>query len=537
MIYNSLNLTLLTKITMLTKGDEIMDKYDVIVIGAGLGGLSCAARLSALGYRTAVFESHSLAGGYATEFTRKGYTFDVSLHGVGGLEGGSFGQLLKSCNVDQRIVPLRKKHPYSVRWKGQVIDVPSDVQEYVQLLKGMFPAEQAGIDNLFAGIRRFKAGFTAITSSSSSSWRKAAGLLKAGTFFRWTQMTTWEVVSQFGLSDSFTEFFTALWPYYGLPPKRLAALYFFIPWIGYHLEGTYYIQGGAQALSNALVATIQSADGEVHLRSQVSEIVLEGGKAAGVRLKKGDVYKADWTVSGISPHHTYGRLLENHSAARRELEVVSRLETGTSLTQLYLGLSCEPHELGIIEEDLILYDVPDSESDYEFMMNGQYTKGNWMLTNYNAMDPTLNEPGKGVLAVTFLDRLENWPATRSEYKAKKEAVTRQILERLEQLYPGFGSRVVVAELGTPRTMQRYTANPNGAVYGFAQTVRQSGLKRLKHKSVVDRLSLVGAWTQPGGGFQGAMNSGIMEADRIAAKLGQAERANTFTHETYQTPRT
>ncbi|KJD45515.1 phytoene desaturase family protein [Paenibacillus terrae] len=514
-----------------------MNKYDVIVIGAGLGGLSCAARLSALGYRTAVFESHTLAGGFATEFKRKGYTFDVSLHGVGGLEEGSFAQLLKDCKVDGQVVPLRKKHPYSIRWEGQIVDIPSDVQEYVQLLKNMFPAEQAAIDSLFAGIHRFEEGFSAFSSSSLTSWRKAAGLLKAGIFFRWTQMTTWEAVSQFGLSEKFTEFFTALWPYYGLPPKRLAALYFFIPWIGYHLEGTYYIQGGAQALSNALVAAIESAGGEVHLRSQVSEIVLKGGKAVGVRLKKGDVYEAKWIVSGISPHHTYGRLLSNHDAARRELEAVSMLETGTSLTQLYLGLSCEPRELGITEEDLILRNEPDSETDYEVMMSGQYTKGNWMLTNYNAMDPTLNEPGKGVIAVTFLDRFENWPATHPEYKAKKEAVIRQILELLEQLYPGFGSKVVVAELGTPRTMQRYTANPDGAVYGYAQTVRQSGIKRLKRKTAVNRLSLVGAWTQPGGGFQGAMNSGIMEADRISAKLGQAERASTSTHETYQTPRT
>lgn len=183
--------------------------------------------------------------------------------------------------------------------------------------------------------------------------------------------------------------------------KTACGLVFFIPWIGYHLEGTYYIEGGAQALSNALVDAIKSAGGEVHLRSQVSEIILERGKAVGVRLKKGDVYKANWIVSGISPHHTYGRLLENHDAARRELEAVSSLETGTSLTQLYLGLSCEPHELGITEEDLILCNEPDSETDYEVMMSGQYTKGNWMLTNYNAMDPKLNEPGKGVIAITF----------------------------------------------------------------------------------------------------------------------------------------
>lgn len=204
-----------------------MNQYDAIVIGAGLGGLSCAARLSALGYRTAVFESHTLPGGFATEFTRKGYTFDVSLHGVGGLGEGSFGRMLKDCNADQRIVPLRKKHPYSIRWEGQTIDIPSDVQEYVQLLKNMFPAEVAAIDSLFAGIRRFETGFSAF--SSLTSWRRAAGLLKAGTFFRWTQMTTWEAVSQFGLSDRFTEFFTALWAYYGLPPKRLAALYFSFP--------------------------------------------------------------------------------------------------------------------------------------------------------------------------------------------------------------------------------------------------------------------------------------------------------------------
>ncbi|MFB5759621.1 phytoene desaturase family protein [Paenibacillus medicaginis] len=513
-----------------------MSKYDVIIIGAGLGGLSCAARLSTLGYRTAVFESHTLAGGYATEFRRKGYVFDVALHGVGGLETGSFGQMLQACGADKGIVPLRKRHPYSIRWQGEIIDIPSDAKAYVQLLKKMFPADQEGIDRLFAGIHRFAAGFSAFTSPLSP-WRKAAGLMKAGTFFRWTQMTTWEAVKQFELSDTFTEFFTALWPYYGLPPKRLAALYFFIPWLGYHLEGTYYIQGGGQALSNALVDVIQSAGGQVHLRSEVSEIVVTDGKVSGVKLKKGALYDANWIVSGISPLLTYGRLLQHEPAAKREMEKLNTLEIGTSLTQLYLGLTCEPHELGITQEDLILYHEPDSETDYAAAMRGEYTKCNWSITNYNAMDPTLNEPGKGCIAVTFPDNMENWPADRAAYKTKKAEVTQHMLEVLEQHYSGLASKVAVAELGTPRTMQRYTANPAGAVYGFAQTVRQSGIKRLKRTAPLHRLSLVGAWTQPGGGFQGAISSGIMEADRIAAKLGQAERVKQTTYEAYQTPRT
>lgn len=513
-----------------------MRKYDVIIIGAGLGGLSCAARLSALGYRTAVFESHNLPGGYATEFRRKGYLFDVALHGVGGLENGSFGQMLQACGADKGIVPLRKKHPYSIRWEGQIVDIPSDADEYVLLLKKMFPAEQEAIDRLFTGIHRFAEGFSAF-SSPLSAWRKATAMLKAGTFIRWTQMTTWEAVGQFGLSEKFTEFFTALWPYYGLPPKRLSALYFFIPWLGYHLEGTYYIQGGGQALSNALVDVIKSAGGEVHLRSEVSEIIYTGNKATGIRLKKGETCEANWIVSGISPLLTYGRLLPGHPAAKREMEKLAELEIGTSLTQLYLGLTCEPHELGIMQEDLLLNNEPDSEKDYAAAMRGEYAKCNWGITNYNAMDPSLNEPGKGCIAVTFLDRLENWPADRAEYKAKKTAVTRLILDELEKHYPGLKDKVKVAELGTPRTMQRYTANPAGAVYGFAQTVRQSGINRLKRTSPLHRLSLVGAWTQPGGGFQGAISSGIMEADRIAAKLGQAERENQFTHEAYQTPGT
>lgn len=92
-----------------------MELYDVLVIGAGVGGLACGARLSRLGYKVAVFDHHYAAGGYATNFKRKEYTFDVALHGVGGLGAGqSFHRILDACGAADRMIPLPKEHPYSI---------------------------------------------------------------------------------------------------------------------------------------------------------------------------------------------------------------------------------------------------------------------------------------------------------------------------------------------------------------------------------------------------------------------------------------
>lgn len=497
-----------------------MNHYDVLIIGAGIGGLTCGARLAAMGYEVAVFDHHYLPGGYVTNFQRKGYTFDVALHGVGGLgKGQSFHQILESCDVMNRIHPLPKQHPYSVLWEGEKIDIPQDVNAYRLFLHERFPAEKEGVDRLFEGIRELHAGLQFLSNPAVPGWKKGLLFLsKCRTLMKWSNLTTEQVIKQYVQSEEFMNFFTALWGYYGLPPQKLSSLYFFIPWTGYHVEGTYYIQGGAQALSNALVAVIEENRGKVYLKQEVTEILVKQKEAYGIRTKKGLEFTGDWIVSNASPAHTLGKLVNNHPQAEAYRKNLAAKEVGPSLSQLYIGLSCHPEELGITDEDILFVEEKNHQMDYENLIEGRYHMGNFSLTNYSKMDPTLNCSNRGVIAITLIDSIENWPENKEAYQQKKKEVTEILLERLETYYPGLKEKVEVIELGTPRTMERYTKNPQGAVYGFSQTIKQAGMKRTSQKTPFSHLSLVGAWTQPGGGFQGAATSGFMEAQRIHKKL-------------------
>ncbi|RFA32966.1 hypothetical protein CAI16_16515 [Virgibacillus dokdonensis] len=503
------------------------DRYDVVVIGSGLGGLSCGARLSKLGYRVAVFEKHIYPGGYASYFKRKKYLFDVSLHGIGGLaKGDDLNQILHACGVADRITPLQKKYPYSFELNNQVYDVPQNWKEYNLLLCSLFPEEKQGIHKLFEDLRKFKKEVAFLYTRDVPQWKK--GMLfpfKCRLLMKWSNKTVQQVLEGYVSSSDFINIFTVLWSYYGLPPKKLASLYFLIPWLSYHLEGTYYIQGGGQALSKELTEVIKEHGGEVFLRKEVDEIIVKEYKEIfNVKSTKGQEVYANWLVSNTSPYLTLKLFKENFPKELKKFSKhIDKLTIGTSILQLYLGIKGDPKSVGMNREEIFFVEETDTYTDYQRSISGDYQNVNLSITNYNAMDCTLNEKGRGVIVVTCLDHINNWPEYSLDYREKKREVTNILLERVEERYPGLKEKIEVMELGTPRTMLRYTSNPNGAVYGFEQTVSQSGIKRLKNQSPLRNLSFVGAWTQPGGGYQGAITSGFLEANRIAKKMKKHKR--------------
>lgn len=503
------------------------DAFDVIVIGSGLGGLSSAASLANKGYKIAVFEKHSIVGGYASEFRRNGYVFDVALHAIGSLgKGQSVNRLLESCGIVDKIIPLAKEHPYSCTFKGQTVDIPQNVDEYELFLQKMFPEDKQGIHLLFNDLKKFRKEILFFTDYDIPDWKKGAlFIFKCKLLMQWSSKTTYEVLRKYSNNDEFIEFFTVLWSYYGLPPKQLSSLYFFIPWLGFHIDGTYYIQGGGMELAKVLASAIEEKGGMVFTNHLVDQIILKDGLAVAVQTKKG-LYHAKWIIANSSPLQTFNQLVKgSNSHIEKFRQKIKQLKIGTSLSQLYIGLKTTPESLGMTKGELVMVEELDSEIDYENGRNGKYDKVNFILSNYNVKDPSLNQPGLGVIVVTFIDHIINWPEDRKAYRDKKQEVIDEVLNRLEDYYPGLKEQIEVIELGTPRTMNRYTMNPEGAVYGFAQTVQQSGIKRTGHKTPIANLSLTGAWTQPGGGFQGAMLSGITEAIRVHKKLNKILAAN------------
>jgi prolycopene isomerase len=141
-----------------------------------------------------------------------------------------------------------------------------------------------------------------------------------------------------------------------------------------------------------------------------------------------------------------------------------------------------------------------------------------MLVDHAEIDPTLTPKGKGSLMIMVLDNYSRWKDFQGEsYKQKKEEVSRKLIQRAEKYLPGLTKNIEVMELATPKTMQRFTLSPEGAIYGFAQTVLQSSINRLKQETAIHGLFLAGAWTYPGHGIHGCFVSGMIAAD-LASKF-------------------
>lgn len=490
-----------------------MRNFDVIILGSGISGLTCASRLAKLGLKVCVFEKHYIPGGYATNFKRKGYNFDVSLHGIGALDnGGNTYNILNHCGVLDKITPLKGDIAYSVSFKNKLINIPNNFTEYKQMLLKMFPDEKTNINNLFKGIEKFRQGFQKLVLEKDSSFFKKINL-DCLTFIKWSEKTTDEVVRSYVNNDDFIYIFTALWPYYGLPAKELSALYYFIPWISYHYYGKYYIKGGAQSLSNAFVDVIKENNGEVLLKSEVTSINFNNDKIESITLKTGEVFTADYIVSNINPIDTFN-MINTYDILPKYKEKISSPSIGCSLTQLYIGLDCNPAELKLPIEEAFYFDNPLNIENYNSAINVDYKTCGILITNYSSMDETLNDYNKGVLTVTIIDDISNWAENKEDYKIQKETCTCSLIERLDEMFPSIKNHIIITELGTPRTMQRYTRNPKGAVYGYSQTVKQAGRHRLKSSTPIKNLFLTGAWTNPGGGYEGCISSGMMVAQNI-----------------------
>jgi len=142
------------------------------------------------------------------------------------------------------------------------------------------------------------------------------------------------------------------------------------------------------------------------------------------------------------------------------------------------------------------------------------------VVDHSQIDPSLVPEGKGSLLIMVLDNYANWGSLNEDaYKEKKVSVATTLISRAEHYLPGLSGCIEVMEVATPCTMLRYGSSPEGAIYGFAHSVNQSGIKRLSQKTLVKGLFLAGAWTMPGAGVHGCFVSGSDAAALVLKYLG------------------
>ncbi len=487
------------------------DAYDAIVVGSGLGGLSAAAVLARRGARVLVVERHDRPGGYAHAFRRRDYRFDSAVHLVSGCEpvplegGGLLHRLLDALGVRDACDFVRADPCYRVEWPGLALDAPCGLERFVEAHGERFPSEAKGI-------RAFLEDCLMIRGEASRAEEDPdrGPFARPGRFpllLRYRRATLARVLEERVKDAEARAALAALWPYLGLPPSRLSFLYFATMLVSYVADGAYYCRGTFQSLAAALVRSLERDGGELVVRALVRRILVEDGRVAGVVLENGQCVRAPVVVSNADARQTVDELAgpEHFPAGYRRR--LARARASTSAFVVYAATSLDlagadlPHET-------FLYPGPDHEASHA---SGAGPRPSWLsLTAPSQLDPSLAPPGQGLLVLTTLVDARS---ARRWKDAKPERLA-ALLDLAERRLPGLRGALRFAEAATPRTMERYTRNGDGAIYGFEVTPSQVGPGRLDNRTPLPGLYLAGHWTRPGGGVEGVVRSGLRTAGLV-----------------------
>jgi len=501
--------------------------YDVVVIGAGGGGLSSAARLALGGMKVLVIEQHDKVGGYMTAFERGDYRFEVSLHAMDGLDPhGLNRRTFKQLGILDKVKPIRLDPAYTSVFPGITLDVPADPKEYLKVLQETFPEEAEGMGELYATLERINTSMVLLKdlaegeSAGGVLWEFIRQPSLLWPLFKYWNSSASEMLDDFVHDERLIAFITQLACFAGAEPDRVSGMFFAMMWNSYHFGGFAYFEGGSQAVSNAMAEVIRENGGEILLNNLVTKIVMEDGVAVAVRTKDGKEFKCRYVVSNANVPDTFNKLVGREHFPEDYLKDVDGMEIGLSSLVVYLGVDHDYRDSfpkGV--HSYFMNTSYDQALNFKYYYEGVPEKSTYGLINYTLVDPSNAPEGKNVICLATImpyDFKGDWHESQGydKYVALKEEAAMKLVKRSEQFLPGLSSHIEVMEVGTPRTMERYSLNPRGTIFGWNNTPEQSMMNRLPQETPIDNLYLAGAWTFPGGGQSAVLVSGLGAAAMI-----------------------
>ncbi|MGA2184136.1 MAG: NAD(P)/FAD-dependent oxidoreductase [Bryobacteraceae bacterium] len=519
-----------TSLPVARAADKASADFDAVIIGSGLGGLSCAAAFARQGFRPLVIEQHDKPGGYATAFKRPGgFVFDVSLHATSAGQRNGLYNLIPGFPEITDVEFVQLPYLYRAIFPKHDIRVPQkNLGAYLDLLIAQFPEEKDGIKALYddmTGVARDVAKFSAARGNVNMSRFPADFPL----LFRYATHTWGEVLEARIRDPKLQAIVSAMWEYYGLPPSKLAAVYYAMPSIGYLTEGGYYPKGRSQAISNAVARFIEAHGGKVLLNTRVDRILTKDGAAIGVHTADGQEYKGRAVVANANAYDTFHKLMDPEEVPPEYLARMDQYTPSLSTFLVFLGLKKDlVKETGLKDAEIFCETGYDPESGYNAQLVADVSNPGFGMMVYDNVYEGYSPAGKNTLTLITLQgfdhwkrfEIDYWKGRKNAYRAEKERIASALIQQAERtVLPGLSKAIEVREIATPLTNVRYTGNYHGAIYGWDQTLNNSGVRRLPHKTPIRNLYLAGAWTSPGGGYAAVIPSGLQCFEEIVKSWG------------------
>lgn len=495
-----------------------MSDYDVIVIGAGLGGLSTGAICACRGRRVLVLEQSELVGGCCSTFEKDGYRFDIGasiVEAIGAIER-VFSIMGTDIKEELDLIPCDPVCDFILK-DGTRFQFPVSVEGTADVIRQVAPEDADAWPRFAAYMKDFNAiaadavfGSPMVTLGDLvRMFVKYPAILKYGPLFSGSYQEVlqgWFKSSAMRQTAAYQSFFV------GLPPELAGGVYGLLAYLEH--EGVYYPRGGMIQIPVAIQRVGERHGMEVRTRSRVDRVLVRDRRVEGVALADGTEITAPLVVSNINAMTLYLDLIGEQHLSRLARAGIKSFEPSMSVPMVYLGVDYEPE----LKAHHTLVTQPMEEMDdywWNIYKKNKLPDKMFGLACWpTRSDPTLAPAGHHVLNLILTPapyRLEG-----TDWDSEKEALIEKSVKFFsEKAAPGLADHVKVAEISTPLDYERRLLHPEGAIYGLQQETTASLCFRPSAKSKsIKGLYLAGASTHPGGGVPVAVASGIIAADLI-----------------------
>ncbi len=503
-------------------------KFDAIVIGSGMGGLAAAAILAKHGgKRVLVLERHYTPGGYTHVFRRGDYEWDVGLHYIGQVHDPlSETRRVFDDITDGKLSWAPMPEVYDRIVIGdRAYDLVAGADRFRETLQAYFPQEARAIEQYLKTVRACVKSSTSYFAEKiiPAPVARLLGPLMRWRFLRYARRTTQAVLKGLTHDPELTAVLTGQYGDYGLPPAHSSfAMHAAV--VAHYLEGANYPVGGAGQIAASVIPVIEATGGGVLVSAEVREILVEGGRAAGVRMTDGREVRAPVVISDAGVANTFGRLLPENIAARTGIgEMLGKLTPSVSHLCLYVGLKHTAEELGLNGTNLWIYPDADHDANFaRFLRDPASPFPSVYLSFPSAKDPSFQDrfPGRATIEVITLgpyEWFEPWAETRwkrrgAEYEDFKARFAERLLDQLYVHVPRVRDKVDYSELSSPLSTRHFSGHPHGEMYGLSPTPERFRM-RMRAQTAVRGLFLTGQDLAMAG-ITGAMFGGVLAASAV-----------------------
>lgn len=508
-------------------------KYDHIIIGSGISGAGLAALLAKEGKRVLVLERHYTPGGFTHVFKRPGYEWDVGVHYIGQVhQERSFVRRIFNYITDSRLQWAEMSENYDRMIFGdKSYDFYKGKAQFKAKLKEQFPDEKdhKSIDAYIQlVVEASKTSRALFARRAIPKWiDQLAGSYMTRKSRRYYSQTTLEVLNSITDNQELIGVVTGQFGDYGMTPGT-SSFIMHAMLVYHYLNGGAYPIGGSAEIYNTIEPTIEAAGGEVYVNAEVDEILVENGRAKGVRMMDGEEIRADVVTSSTGIHNTYLQLLRNQKVSNAKLNGIRDLKPSIAHLCLYIGLNKSSEELQLPKTNFWVYPGYDHDENFKkYLADPENEELPVVYMSFpSAKDPDFENryPGKSTIEMITLGDYayfkkwedEKWKKRGQDYEDLKERISQRLLSKLYEQLPQLKGNVDYYELSTPVSTRHFVNYQQGEIYGLEHSPARFDSNQLRVKSPIKNFYLTGQ-DIVSCGVAGALISAVITSRVITGK--------------------